>query len=151
MHGVILVMMRHGSHFATSAIPYSAFSYSVFRIPRFTNSLHMGDYVHLGSHNSVHPYIIPPCVNLAIAIDYNNTTQQWNSTTSCVPLCRLQKKGNDSSWFSVAVIEWTAFPSSSSTELSTGVVISHQPHNPTLMHNCQVWRCCLLTVPNGLP
>ena len=38
MHGAILVMTRHGGHFPYSAIPSSAFSYSVFRIPRFTNS-----------------------------------------------------------------------------------------------------------------
>ena len=38
MHGAILVMTRHGGHFPNSAIPSSAFSYSVFRTPRFTNS-----------------------------------------------------------------------------------------------------------------
>ena len=38
MHGAILVMTHHGGHFPYSAIPSSAFPYSVFRIPRFTNS-----------------------------------------------------------------------------------------------------------------
>ena len=38
MHGTILLMTRHGGHFPNSAIPSSAFSYSVFRTPRFTNS-----------------------------------------------------------------------------------------------------------------
>ena len=41
MHGAILATTRHGGHFPNSTILSSTFSYSVFRIPRFTNSLHI--------------------------------------------------------------------------------------------------------------
>ena len=41
MHGSILATTRHGGHFPNSAILSSTFSYSVFRIPGFTNSLHI--------------------------------------------------------------------------------------------------------------
>ena len=41
MHGAILATTRHGGHFPNSAILSSTFSYSVFCISCFTNSVHM--------------------------------------------------------------------------------------------------------------
>ena len=41
MHGATLAMTRRGGYLPNSAILSSTFSYSVFRIPRYTNSLHI--------------------------------------------------------------------------------------------------------------
>ena len=60
MHGAILVMTRHGGLFPNSAISSSAFSYSVFRTPRFKGAIEQR-VVGLTVHNEMLIIVVAQC------------------------------------------------------------------------------------------